>query len=1025
VSSDADVPPFHLTPVSVAEIELAERRLFVGRERELRHLQAAFGAAAKGQGALVMLVGEPGIGKTSLCDQLGGFVVASGGTPLVGHCSREGSFRLPYEPFVEALGAYIQACDVEAVAAGLGSAVIDLARMLPMLRERLDVTPRATGDAQEDRWRLMHAATDLLRNAAAQRPLLLVLEDLQDADRGTLDLLLYLTRNVHGARLLVLGTYRDVEVDHAHPLSTALIELHKVSNFARIHLRGLSRDDVLRLLAETSHQRVPRSFADLVHRQTDGNPLFVHEVLRYVLAEGLFERRDGALRRLGDDSQAVQIPEGLRDAVGKRLSRLSERTNRVLAVAAVIGREFQLEVLERVLASPEHEVERALEDARAAAIIEERSVLGTAIIYRFSHAFFQQTLYDEILAPRRIRLHQQVARALEAVHGRQLDEHAAELAEHYAFSPDPLDLAEAVRYGELAAQRASDVFAFGETVRQLERAVMVQELADPEDKVKRCDLLLALGEAMVAAGEPERVLARVTPDARALADAIGDRSRAFRACHVALESLEAQGAMTGTRRPEYLQWAEQAHGYANSDSIDRVHADLALASAWQSRGRRQEARALQLEALALSRRLGDPETVFRSAFFVIVTGPPQRWEERLHLAEEAVGWPRERVGSTALGLMLWYSAKALLANGERTRAEEIWGQVEELAGRTHLPAINLHVSRRDVVLAFVDGHLEVALGSLQRFVERADAWGAGVSSRQFMLSMALAPAIYLGRVEMWFAAFDEFAELAGPAAQAIVFSDARAICLAHLGRLEEARALIGARLQHVEQSPDVDETPTTWLIWLLEAAVLLGEQGAAHALSERLACVAHLSIAEADSYTCPARHLGAAAALLGERATARAYYAQALEAAGKIGFRPELALTHLGLAELLVEDETAAARSEARTHLDVAIAELQEMHMQPAVERALALRNKLRTSPEDQAARQPGSETLTARESEIARLIADGRSNREIAARLVITEGTVAVHVKHILSKLGYRSRTQVAGWMERQHLGPGGEGNA
>ena len=663
----------------------------MGRERELRQLQTAFDAAAKGHGAFVMLVGEPGIGKTTLCDQLGGFVAASGGTPLVGHCSREGSFRLPYEPFVEALGAHIQACDLDAVTAGLGSGVVDLARMLPKLRERFDVTPRGTGDAQEDRWRLMQAASDLVRNVAAQRPLLLVLEDLQDADHGTLDLLLYLARNLHAARLLVLGTYRDVEVDRAHPLSTALTELHKVSNFARIHLRGLSRDDVLRLLAETSHQRVPPSFAELMHRQTDGNPLFVHEVLRYVLAEGLVERRDGALRRVGEDSLAGRIPEGLRDAVGKRLSRLSESTNRVLSVASVIGREFQLEVLERVLASPEEEVERALEEARAAAIIEERSVLGTAITYRFSHAFFQQTLYDEILAPRRIRLHQQVARALEAVHARQLEEHAAELAEHYAFSSDPLDLAKAVHYGELAAQRASDVFAYGEAARQLERAVMVQDLADPEDKVKRCDLLLALGEALVASGEPGPVIAQVAPDARALADAVGDRSRAFRACHLALESLEAEGAMTGTRRPEYLQWAEQARSYANSDSIDRVHADLAVAGAWLSRGRRLEARALQLEALALSRRLGDPETFIRSAFFLIVTGPPQRWEERLHLAEEAVGWPREGVGSAALGTMLWYSAKALLANGERTRAEEIWRQVEELAGRTHLPALNLHV----------------------------------------------------------------------------------------------------------------------------------------------------------------------------------------------------------------------------------------------------------------------------------------------------------------------------------------------
>jgi DNA-binding CsgD family transcriptional regulator/tetratricopeptide (TPR) repeat protein len=980
-------------------------------------LKAAFEEAAGGRGRLVMLVGEPGIGKTALCEQLCTFVLESSGRPLVGHCYEEGSFRLPYQPFVEAFSAYLQECDPDALIAELGSGADHVARMVPMLRERLNVPPRPAGDPEEDRWQLLQAATQFLRSAAAQRPLLLVLEDLHDADRGTLDLLLYLARNLHGAPILVVGTYRDVEVDRTHPLAAALTELHRASNTARMQLRGLSTDEVLRLLAEASQQTIPQPFAELVHRQTDGNPLFVHETLRYVIEAGLAEASGGALRRVGDQTLAGRIPEGLRDAVGKRLSRLSESTNRVLSVASVMGREFQLEVLERVLASPEQEVERALEEARVAAIVEERSVLGTAITYGFSHAFFQQTLYDEMLAPRRIRLHQQVARALEEVHARRLEEHAAELAQHYAFSSDPLDLAKAVRFGEFAAQRAGDVFAYGEAARQLERASMVQELAEPEDKVKRCDLLLSLGEALLAAGEPERVLARVAPDALALAEAVGDRSRAFRACKLAIESLEAQGAATSTRRPEFLQWAEQARGYANSDSIDRVRADLGLAAAWQSRGRQREARALRVEALALSRRLGDPETLIRSGFFLILSGPPQRCDERLHLAEEAVGWPREGVGSAILGTMLWYSAKALLANGKRIRAEEIWGQLEDLAGRTRLARDNLNVSRRDVVLAIVEGRLEEALSSLQRFVERADASGAAVSSRQMALSMGRAPAIYLGHAEVWLAACDEFAKLAGPAAQAIAWGDARAICLAHLGRFEEARELVRPRLEQVERSPDVDETPTTALIWLLEAAVLLGEHRAARALSERLASVAHLSIAESDTYTCPARHLGDAAALLGNRTTARAYYVQALEAAGKIRFRPELALTHLRLAELSVEEETAAARSEAREHVDVAIAELQDMHMQPALERALAVRNKLRTSPKSL---HPGSDTLTGREHEIAGLMGAGLTNREIAARLVISEGTAEVHVKHILSKLGFKSRNEVAGWLAQHSDGQG-----
>jgi hypothetical protein len=185
---------------------------------------------------------------------------------------------------------------------------------------------------------------------------------------------------------------------------------------------------------------------------------------------------------------------------------LREGTNPALGVASVIGREFELEVLRRVLAQSDEDLEVALEEAATTAIIEEHSVVGTSITYRFSHAFFRQTLYEEIVAPRRIRLHQQVARALEEVYARRLDEHASALAEHYAFSSDTQDLAKAVYYGELAAQRATDAFAYAEAARQLERALVVQELVDPDDSAKICDLLLALGRALLPVGETERVI---------------------------------------------------------------------------------------------------------------------------------------------------------------------------------------------------------------------------------------------------------------------------------------------------------------------------------------------------------------------------------------------------------------------------------------------------------------------------------------------------------------------------------------
>jgi DNA-binding CsgD family transcriptional regulator/tetratricopeptide (TPR) repeat protein len=991
---------------------------FVGRQAELRQLKVAFEAASSGRGALMLLVGEPGIGKTALCDQLGGFVAASGGVPLVGHCYEAGSFRRPYQPFVEAFGTYARESDTEALAADLGSGAADLARIVPEVSDRLKVPPRGPGDAEEDRWRLMSAATRLLRSAAAHQPLLLVLEDLHDADRDTLDLLLHVARDLHGARLLVVGTYRDVEVDRAHPLSAALAELHRASHVARVHLRGLSTDEVRRLLAEASQQTIAQPFAELVHRQTDGNPLFVHQTLRFVIEEGLVERRDGALQRVGEESLAGRIPEGLRDAVGKRLSRLSEGTNRVLSVAAVIGREFELDVLRKVLARPEQDLETALEEASAVGIVEERSVVGTTIIYRFSHAFFRQTLYDEIVAPRRIRVHQQVARALEEVHARRLEEHSAELAEHYSFSSDAADLAKAVRYGEVAARRASAVFAYGEAVRQLERALVVQDLVDPDDREKLCDLLLALGEALFPAGGRERVIAHVAPDAFKLAGALGDRSRAFRASRLAVDCI---GAGFNGAQPEYLTWAERADLYAG-DSIERVYAALALANARHTRGQFGQAHALRIEALTLARNHADTEALFSSAFELLRDSAPKHWDERMRLSEECAGWPREGVSGHTLGQALWRCGAIQLAQGERARAEELWKELQELAERTHVANVSLFAARCPVVLATVDGHLEEALGHVRRYIARADELGHPLGGRQVGVQLMIAPALHLGSAEALLAALDEPGGPASltrpgrPAGFYYMSASARAMCLAQLGRMDEAQTLVGPLLDDVESTID-DDFPLAVLALLVQAAVVLEHRTAAKALAARLACVGHLVTGDVFS-TCVARNLGDAAALAGDRAAARANYMQALEMAGKILFRPELALTHLRLAELRIEEMDDTAQMESLEHLDIAIPELRDMRMQPSLERGLTLMQQLEhQAPATAVSSADVSQVLTGREREVARLVAAGRSNREIADSLVITEGTVEVHVKHILSKLGFRSRSQVAVWAADQQI--------
>jgi len=478
------------------------RRVFVGREAELKLLQSAFDNTMSGNGSIVMVVGEPGIGKTALWEQLSAYVTTRDGKTVVGHCYEEGSLKLPYLALIEAIRSHVITSDISTLRKELGTGAADVARIVSEVRERLKMKPRPPVNPEEDRYRLFHAITDFLSNAAATRPFLVVLEDLHNADKDTLEMLIYIARNIGGTRLMIVGTYRDVEVDRTHALSAALAELRRIVTFDRVLLRGLGISEVNRMLDKIAGEAVPQGLADAVHHQTEGNPLFVQEVIRYLIEAGVISREKGHWFLTGETPPKPSIPEGLRDVIGRRLSRLSEGCNRVLSTAAVIGREFSLDLLYRVAGVPDDELFAALEEAKASAIIEEHTSVGAAISYRFTHALIRQTLYEEILAPRRIQLHQHVGRALEEVDEKRLEEHAAELAEHFSYSSDPADLSKAVNYGEMAAERAASVYAFGEEVRLLEQALKVQEVLDPDDRAKRCDLLIDLGGVLTVIGEP-------------------------------------------------------------------------------------------------------------------------------------------------------------------------------------------------------------------------------------------------------------------------------------------------------------------------------------------------------------------------------------------------------------------------------------------------------------------------------------------------------------------------------------------
>ncbi|MDP9238936.1 MAG: protein kinase [Chloroflexota bacterium] len=899
-------------------------RTFVGREAELKQLQAAFDGALSGQGALMMVVGEPGIGKTTVTEQLLTYVAMRGGRTLVGHCYEEGSLALPYLPFVEAMRSYALVRERDQLQEELGTGAGEVARIVSEIRDRVAVELPPPGNPEEERFRLFQAVTAFLRNASAAQALCIVLEDLQDGDKGTMELLVHVARNLSGARLLVVGTYRDVEVDRRHPLSAALADLRRVESFARIPLRGLTPDEVQRMLSNIAGQDVPYVLAEAIYRQTEGNPLFIQEVARYILESGL-ARREGGLW-VAPASLLTQIPEGLRDVIGKRLTRLSEECNRILSIAAVMGRDFSLDVLREVAGVPEEQLLSALEEAIGVSLLEERTE-ARDVRYRFTHAYFRQTLYGEMIAPRRLRLHNEVAKALERHYASRLDEHAAELAEHFAHSSTEEDLRKAVHYGELAGQRAAAVYAHGEAARLLEQALQVQDVLDPNDGAKRYGLLDALGNALLSAGEPKRVSDEIAPEMFALAERLEDSERAAAAAALVQESMARQDAGPIMATPEWAMWTERLSRHAAPDSGSRVVANVNAAFTHYALRRLEEFWESSAAGLDLARRVGDPDAL-TYAFFAFLTpgSPPEFQGERLRVAEEIYARPRTNIRPSTLGNIFCALYYVFLAAGQRTRADEIQQELDGYSHRVGDPFVQTYQMNAEAVRFALAGEYEAGLDTIQRFTGTA----AGAEPfGQAMAAVTASPALVrLGRYEEALAYRPYWgAFLPSEGLAAYVPSAA--------GLMDEARSETQRLITASGTRAENDWTGAPTLMSLLATAILTRDTDVLRMLYQRLSGFEDLYSPETLSTV--ARLLGLAALLLDEPAAARKHLATALVVAARVGDRPETALIRLAIARTLFEhypDE----RAEGNEHLNFALAEFQAMKMQPALEEAMRLK---------------------------------------------------------------------------------------
>ena len=489
----------------------------VGRDAERATLLAGLDAAIAGRGSFVMIAGEPGIGKTRLTAEILAEARRRGIFCLVGHCyEMEGA--PPYVPFVEMLEYSARHVPPGAFRSALGDAASGVSKLMPELRTMFpDIPEPPPLPSDQQRRFLFNAYLAFVERSCRTGPIAVVLEDLHWADEPTLMLMHHLVAASGSLPLFTMGTYRDVELGVTRPFARTLEALLRERRVTRIPLRRLPVGGVESMLASLSGHPPPPSLARVIFNDTEGNPFFVEEVFQHLAEEGKLFDADGNWQK---DLQvrSLEVPEGVRLVIGRRLQRLSDHARAVLATGAIVGRVFSLRVLEAVERSGDADVVLdAIEEAeRAHLLVAEPS--GREARYRFAHELIRQTLVEAVSLPRRQRQHARIAEAMEQVYAASLDKHASALAHHLYQAGAAADAARTTHYLMLAAAQARAAAGFEDALAHLDSALSLWE---GERNASVAAVLVERGGVLLSLARPAEGLAALQ-QAVDLYDELGD-----------------------------------------------------------------------------------------------------------------------------------------------------------------------------------------------------------------------------------------------------------------------------------------------------------------------------------------------------------------------------------------------------------------------------------------------------------------------------------------------------------------------
>jgi class 3 adenylate cyclase len=905
-----------------------------GRAGEQAIIERCWSAAQGGMRQVVLLGGEPGIGKTRLAAEIGRTAHAQGAIVLLGTCDED--VRHPYRPFVEALRHYLMNAPDEVLLQHVSEHHGDLLPIAPSLAIRVPNLPNPrSADAETERYLMFEAVTGLLATASRRRPVVLILDDLQWADTPELLLFKHVVRSATPTCLLIIGTYRDSELARAPALKALLADIRGEANVERIAMRGLEEEGVAEFVSAAVGHALDEGQHALVRticRDTAGSPLFVGEILRD-LADSGAALGVGEQRGIPGDIHSFAIPEGVKEAIGRRLSRLSAATNKILSIASVIGLEFELKVLKQVAEMPEAAILDALDEATSAALVTEAAPGGC---YAFAHMLVRATLYEALNSTRRARMHERVGAALEelAFNGRYIDE----LARHWMAAATVADAAKAINFTRQAGDRALAGLAFEQAARYYEQALSLLTHRDRNIELLRCDLLMAFADAQRRAGDPK--YRETVADAVRIARALGDARR------FALSVL-------GNARPQFpianqnfvdeeliALYGEAVAALAREDEdvlLARVSYQLAGEMMFTPQRERRE--ELSRQAVTIARRTGD-QAVLAQALHICASAinDPTTLKERLALSAEQAALADELESLEIRWAAAFQRMGTLLESGDVDGTREMLSRMKRHALELRQPFFSWTTDHALAMMSVMTGAPDA-----EREVAAAFEFGTRAGQPDAKL-------FYLTQLSVIRRDQGRHAELIDPLrhfADSFSHMPVWRIVLAGLhcetDQLDEARAEID-KLAACEFKTPLDWTWASAVISLAQICDDLGNQELAALYYPQLQSVADQVAVSGMGLMCYgslAFPCGQLAACLNRWGEAEQHFDRARKMNVRLGARPYLVRTLRAHAAMLLDRDAPGDRAHAAGLIDEGRSEADRLGMRREIDRLDRLRRRM------------------------------------------------------------------------------------